>query len=100
MLIIIEIVALLIIISAACIGVPIAIKRFLSMDPKRKELEAATKLDEQGEVNAVKFTLDQLRYCAVCQQPTNPKTDLRLSAAWIHHTCYLDRYFKDKKGNA
>ena len=78
------------------VGGPTVVKKLLSMNPKRKEIEAATVLDEQGEVNTVRFNLAQLRNCAYCHQPTNPAKDLRTIASWVHADCYLKTLDLDK----
>lgn len=98
--IIIDIFVILIVLALLVGGGPYIYRKYLRSDPKRKELEAAEKLDEQGEVNTVKFTLDQLRYCMVCRKATDPKKDLRVSASWIHPDCYMHRELNKDKNNA
>ena len=80
------------------IGAPLAAKKLLGMDPKRKAIEAARQQEEQGELNTVKFNLDQLRHCPVCHKLTDPAKDLRAAETWVHLDCYLERM--NKKGNA
>lgn len=97
--IIIEVLVILVVVALLIAGTPFLARKLLHLDPKRKELEAAHLLDEQGEVNTVKFTLDQMRRCVVCERSVDPRRDLRVSAAWVHSDCYMTRELEkhDKK---
>lgn len=94
--IVVDIFIVLFALALLALGIPYIVRRVQLADPKTKVLEAASVQDEQGETNTVKFNLDQLRKCVVCQQMTDPNKDLRASAAWVHPHCYLSRELNKK----
>lgn len=51
-------------------------------DVKREAME------DQGEHNVKEYEVEESRRCSVCNEMTDPNTDLYMSGEWFHKKCF------------
>lgn len=90
MVLIIDLLAVVIGLGAVLGVVGIVRMKYLET-PKLKVMVQGKQARLQGEVNVLKLTEEQKRYCVMCNKQTQSNLDLYLDGDWVHTACFVTK---------